>query len=45
MISPKDLDLITVTDDVAEAVRVIRAADAAREAAGQESGDPAPVEG
>ncbi|SDF46465.1 LOG family protein [Klenkia brasiliensis] len=45
MVSPKDLDLITVTDDVAEAVRVIRAADAAREAAGQESGGPAPVEG
>ncbi|MCO7219329.1 TIGR00730 family Rossman fold protein [Klenkia sp. PcliD-1-E] len=45
MVSPKDLDLLTVTDDVAEAVRVIRAADAAREAAGQDSGDPAPVEG
>ncbi|MEI4270616.1 TIGR00730 family Rossman fold protein [Klenkia sp. LSe6-5] len=45
MISPKDLDLLTVTDDVAEAVRVIRAAEAAREAAGQDSGGPAPVEG
>jgi uncharacterized protein (TIGR00730 family) len=45
MISPKDLDLITVTDDVAEAVRVIREAEAARDAAGQHSGDPAPVEG
>ncbi|RZU30395.1 TIGR00730 family Rossman fold protein [Blastococcus saxobsidens] len=30
MISPGDLDLITVTDDVAEAVSVIQAADAAR---------------
>jgi uncharacterized protein (TIGR00730 family) len=36
MVSPKDLDLLTITDDVAEA---------ARDAAGQDSGDPAPVEG
>ena len=44
-VSPKDLDLITVTDDVAEAVRVIQDAEASREAAGQDSGGPAPVEG
>lgn len=44
-VSPQDLDLITVTDDVAEAVRVIQDAEAARDAAGQESGGPAPVDG
>ncbi len=44
-VSAGDLDLITVTDDVAEAVRVIQDAEAARGAAGQESGGPAPVEG
>ena len=44
-VSPRDLDLITVTDDVDEAVAVIRAAEAARDAAGQDSGEPAPHEG
>ena len=44
-VSPHDLDLITVTDDVAEAVAVIAAAEAAREAAGQPGGEPAPTEG
>ncbi|MCW2581341.1 MAG: uncharacterized protein JWQ53_131 [Klenkia sp.] len=44
-VSPKDLDLVTVTDDVAEAVAVIAAAEAEREAAGQPGGEPAPTEG
>ncbi|SDN54791.1 hypothetical protein SAMN05660199_00248 [Klenkia soli] len=44
-VSPKDLDLITVTDSVEDAVATIQRAEAARDAAGQESGEPAPVEG
>ncbi len=44
-VSAKDLDLLVVTDSVAEAVRVIQEAEAAREAAGQPSGEPAPTDG
>jgi uncharacterized protein (TIGR00730 family) len=49
-VSPGDLDLLHVTDDIAEAVAVIQAADAAREQAaaepppGQPVPDPAPVQ-
>jgi uncharacterized protein (TIGR00730 family) len=44
-ISPGDLDLITVTDDVAEAVTVIRAADAARLQGDAVDGDGTPGPG
>jgi uncharacterized protein (TIGR00730 family) len=49
-VSPGDLDLLHVTDDIAEAVAVIQAADAAREQnapeppPGQSVPDPAPVD-
>ena len=44
-ISPEDVDLVTVTDDVAEAVAAIRAADAARAAGGDGSGGQRPAIG
>ncbi|CCG01901.1 TIGR00730 family Rossman fold protein [Blastococcus saxobsidens] len=44
-ISPGDLDLFTVTDDVAEAVALIRAADAVRRAGEDGSGGQGPVTG
>jgi uncharacterized protein (TIGR00730 family) len=41
-ISPADLDLITLTDDVAEAVETIRAASASRTAAGEDVEEASP---
>ncbi|WP_166533758.1 TIGR00730 family Rossman fold protein [Blastococcus xanthinilyticus] len=43
MIGPGDLELVTVTDDVAEAVSVIRAADAARERGDAGDGLPSAI--
>ena len=43
-VSPRDLDLITVTDDVDEAVRVIQSADAARAQDPQGVGAPPAVD-
>ncbi|NEK86544.1 TIGR00730 family Rossman fold protein [Blastococcus saxobsidens] len=43
-VSPRDLDLITVTDDVAEAVAVIQAAEASRQAGDSGGGMRAPID-
>src|SRR3712207_4599276 len=43
-VSPGDLDLITVTDDVAEAIAVIQAAEASRVAGDNGGGMRAPVD-
>ncbi|MCZ2857929.1 TIGR00730 family Rossman fold protein [Blastococcus sp. VKM Ac-2987] len=43
-ISPHDLDLVTVTDDVAEAVAVIQAAEASRQAGDNGGGMRAPID-
>ncbi|MGY2082711.1 LOG family protein [Blastococcus sp. SYSU DS0539] len=43
-ISPGDLDLVTVTDDVAEAVAVIQAAEASRSAGDNGGGMRAPID-